>query len=258
MARAAIMKTRSQSHLAIAGFAIVLAIWEAAGQYLGPALLAAPSVAIHDYIDLLREGAMLSELAGSMRQMLIGFLLACLIGMPLGVAMGRSDVADAIFRPWVSMFVVTSTAALVPLLLVLLGTGFAFRATIVFLAAVWYIVLTTYNGARGVDRGALAVARSFGASRMQTFTKVLLPALFPYLITGARIGLVHAIRAMVMAEMFVIVGYGGLIHRTGLNIETGPLLGLLFTIMVVSVLATWCLRLAGRWLAPWYEEKTAS
>lgn len=252
------MSKWSQYAYAAAGFGIVLLIWEVAGRYFGPALLAAPSVAAVDYLSLLREGEMLTSLAGSLQQMMIGFLLACLVGMPLGVAMGRSDVCDAIFRPWVSMFVVTSTAALVPLLLVLLGTGLAFRATIVFLAAVWYIVLTAYNGARGVDRGALSVARAFGASPMQTFTKVLLPALFPYLITGARIGLVHAIRAMVMAEMFVIVGYGGLIHRTGLDIETGPLLGLLFTITIVSVLATWLLRVVGHWLAPWYEERAAA
>src|SRR3546814_9960795 len=96
------------------------------------------------------------------------------------------------------MFLVTSVASLVPLFILLLGTGFAFRATIVFLASVWYIVITTYNGTRGIDPGLLAVARSFGASQFQTASKVVLPALFPYLIAGARIGLVHAIRAMVV------------------------------------------------------------
>jgi hypothetical protein len=84
---------------------------------------------------------------------------------------------------------------------------------IVFMASAWYIVLTTYHGARGVEPRFLDVARSFAASRGAVFWKVLMPALYPYLITGARIGLVHAIRAMVVAEMYVIVGYGGLIQR---------------------------------------------
>jgi ABC-type nitrate/sulfonate/bicarbonate transport system permease component len=57
--------------------------------------------------------------------------------------------------------------------------------------------------------------------------------------------------------MYVIVGYGGLIHKTGLLVSTAPLLGLLLTLMVVSILANWILRLVGRWLAPWYEERTA-
>ena len=241
--------------LPCAGVALFLLAWEAAGRVVGPALLAAPSVVALDYLTLLRQGEMLSELAFSLRQMAIGFLLACVVGMPLGVAMGRSRVADAIFRPWVSMFVVTSTAALIPLLIMVLGTGLLLRVTIVFLAAVWYIVLTTYNGARGISPQQIATARSFSASRLQIFWKVVLPALYPYLLTGARIGLVHAIRAMVMAEMFVIIGYGGLIHRSGLLVETGPLLGLLLTLMIVSLLFNWLLREAGRRLAPWYEQQ---
>jgi ABC-type nitrate/sulfonate/bicarbonate transport system permease component len=237
------------------GIALFLLVWEAAGRIMGPSLLAPPSIVIADYIDLLCQGDMLRELAFSLRQMAIGFFLACAVGMPLGVIMGRSQLADSIFRPWVSMFVVTSTAALIPLLIMMLGTGLLLRVTIVFLACVWYIVLTTYNGARGISPQQIAVARSFSATRLQIFWKVIMPALYPYLLTGARIGLVHAIRAMVMAEMFVIIGYGGLIHRSGLLIETGPLLGLLLTLMIVSLLFNWLLRESGRRLAPWYEQQ---
>ncbi len=237
------------------GIALFLLAWEDAGRTLGPALLAAPSVVAGDYLALLRQGEMLRELAFSLRQMAVGFALACLVGMPLGAVMGRSRIADAIFRPWVSMFVVTSTAALIPLLIMVLGTGLALRITIVFLSAVWYIALTTYNGARGISPQQIATARSFSANSVQIFWKVVVPALYPYLLTGARIGLVHAIRAMVMAEMFVIIGYGGLIHRSGLLIETGPLLGLLVTLMIVSLLFNWLLREVGRRLAPWYEQQ---
>jgi ABC-type nitrate/sulfonate/bicarbonate transport system permease component len=185
--------------------------------------------------------------------MAIGFIAACIVGMPLGAVMARSAVADAIFRPWVSMFVVTSTAALIPLFILFLGTGLMLRVTIVFLASVWYITLTTYNGARGISPQQIAVARSFSASPLQIFWKVTLPALYPYLLTGARIGIVHAIRAMVLAEMFVIIGYGALMHRSGLSLDTGQLLGLLITLMIVSLFFNWVLGAAGRWLAPWYD-----
>ncbi len=99
------------------------------------------------------------------------------------------------------------------------------------------------------------MARSFSASRLQIFWKVILPALYPYLLTGARIGLVHAIRAMVLAEMFVIIGYGGLVHRSGLSLDTAPLLSLLITLMIVSLALNWLLGAAGRRLAPWYEQQ---
>ncbi len=242
----------------LVGIAVTLGAWEIVGRLMGEALLAAPSVVIREYAGLVSDGTMLADLVASLRQMLVGFGLACVVGMPMGIAMGRSRVCDLILHPWVSMLVVLSVAALVPLFLLLFGSGFGFRAAIVFMASVWYIVLTAYHGARGVEPRFLEVALSFGASRGHTFWKVLMPALYPYLITGARIGLVHAIRAMVVAEMYVIVGYGGLIHKTGLDVSTAPLLGLLLTLMAVSLLSNWLLRLTGDWLAPWYKARTAA
>jgi ABC-type nitrate/sulfonate/bicarbonate transport system permease component len=245
-------------NIQLVGIAITLLAWEVVGRIMGEALFAPVSVVARGYLALLRDGTMLTELFGSLQQMLVGFGLACVVGMPLGIAMGRSRACDVLFHPWVSMFVVISVAALVPLFILLFGSGFAFRAAIVFMASAWYIVLTTYHGARGLEPRFIDVARSFAASRGVLFWKVLMPALYPYLITGARIGLVHAIRAMVVAEMYVIVGYGGLIHRTGLNMSTAPLLGLLITLMAVSMLANTALGAAGRRLAPWYEERRAA
>lgn len=241
--------------LGAVGIAIFLVVWEIVGRRLGPGLFAPPSLVAVEYVNLLWQGEMLRELVFSLRQMAIGFLLACAIGMPLGALMGRSRLAEAIFQPWVSMFVVTSTAALIPLLIMIVGTGLMLRVTIVFLSSVWYIVLTTYNGARGINPQLVAAARSFEATPLQLFTKIVLPALYPYLLTGARLGLVHAIRAMVMAEMFVIIGYGGLVHRSGLLVETSQLLGLLMTLMIVSLAFNWMLRRAAQWVAPWYEQQ---
>ncbi len=238
-----------------AGIAAALLVWEAAGQWLGDALLAAPSLVLPEYWRLLREGRMLGELAGSLRQMFVGFGLAFAVGTPLGMAMGRSRVCDALLHPWVSMFVVTSVAALVPLFIVVVGTGFRFRVAVVFVASVGYIMLTTYQGARGLEPRWIDVGRAFSAGGLQLFFKVTLPALYPYVVTGARLGLVHAIRAMVVAEMFIIVGYGGLIYNTGLEVSTAPELALLVTLMAVGVMANQVLRRTGRVLAPWYEER---
>ena len=249
------MKKLRNILLPLIGFAIVIAIWEIVGTRLGNSLFAPASSVLIQYLDMLQEGKMLSELLTSLRQMLLGFVIACLVGMPMGIAMGRSKIADTMLRPWVSIFVVTSTAALVPILIMILGTGLTLRATVVFLAAVWYIVLTTYNGAKGISPELLAVGRSFSANRHQIFWKIILPALYPYLITGARIGLIHAIRAMVMAEMFVIIGYGALINQAGMEINTSSLLGLLLTLAFVSLIANAILSQWGKHLAPWYEQQ---
>ncbi len=239
------------------GVTVALAAWELLGRAIGIDLFAPPSVVAGEYLELLRGGQMLRELAGSLRQMLVGYGLACVVGLPVGVAMGRSRVADALLHPWLSMFVVTSVAALVPLFILIFGTGFWFRASIVFVASIWYVMLTIYHGARGIDPRFVDVGRAFGASRWRGFHAVLLPALYPYVITAMRIGLVHAIRAMIVAEMFIIVGYGGLIYRAGLETSTAPLLALLVTLMILGVAANALLRWGARAVAPWYEERIA-
>jgi NitT/TauT family transport system permease protein len=241
----------------LAGIAVALAIWEALGRFMGDALFAPLSAVAVEYVGMLRDGQMLRELAASLRQMLVGYGLALLIGIPVGVAMGRSRIVDALFHPWLSMLVVTSVAALVPLFVLVFGTGFWFRAAIVFVASVWYVMLTVYHGARGIEARFIDVGRSFGTRPLQAFRKILLPALYPFLLTAARIGLVHAIRAMVVAEMFVILGYGGLIYRAGFSISTAPLLGLLLSLMLVGVAANALLQHAARLAAPWYEERVA-
>ncbi|MSP89204.1 MAG: ABC transporter permease subunit [Alphaproteobacteria bacterium] len=240
------------------GIATALALWELAGRWVGANLFAPPTLVLVEFAQLARNGQIFVELAASLRQMLVGFGLACLIGLPAGVAMGRSSLVDALFHPWLSMFVVTSVAALVPLFVLVFGTGFWFRAAIVFVASVWYVMLTVYQGARGIEPRFIDVGRSFSAGRLQAFWTILLPALYPYIVAAMRIGLVHAIRAMVVAEMFIILGYGGMIYRAGYAISTAPLLALLVTLMLVSIAANEVLRVTGRWLAPWYEERTAS
>jgi ABC-type nitrate/sulfonate/bicarbonate transport system permease component len=240
------------------GLAILLIAWEIAGRILGAAILAPPSRVVVDFAELIRRGEMPLRLVESLRLAGIAYVAACVVGMPLGVMMGRSRTIDAFAHPWVAMLVVTSTAALVPLLILFLGTGASLQIAIIFLAVVFYIVLATYNGARGLNPNQVAVGRSFGASRWKIFFSIMLPSLYPYLLAAARIGLVHAVRAMVTVELFVIGGYGGLIHQAGLSPDTGLLLGLLLTLMIVSLVLDAVLRGLGRLIAPWYEQQRIS
>jgi ABC-type nitrate/sulfonate/bicarbonate transport system permease component len=241
----------------IAGILAALVIWELAGRMMGDVLFAPLSAVLRELYAMLSGGQVVVELLASLRQMLFGLVLACLVGMPLGVLMGRSQLADVVLHPWLSMFIVTSIAALVPLLILLLGTGFWFRVAVVFIASVWYITLTAYQGARGLEPRWIDVGRSFGAGSLRRFWKIILPGLYPFLLAGGRIGLVHAIRAMVVAEMFVIVGFGGLIHTAGLAVSSAPILALLTLLMIVAVLANALLKLAARRVAPWHEARTS-
>lgn len=239
----------------ISGIAIVLILWELVGRRLGDALFAAPSQVIAQFVPQLLDGSVLLTLGGSLRQMAVGFGLAYVVGVPLGIAMARSSVIDALVHPWLNMAVVTSVAALVPFFILILGTGFWFRVAIVFVATVWFVMLTLYQGARGIEPRWLEVGRAFGAHPLQSFGKIVLPALFPYLFVAGRVGLTHAIRAMVVAEMFVEVGYGALLHNAGLAVSTADLLGLILLLMALGIAANGLLVAASRIAAPWYEER---
>ena len=249
------MSARRAWALRLAGVAVFLLLWEIAGRVFGNALFAPFSAVIAGFPATVRDYKLFTELAGSFQQLVLGYLLGCVVGIVLGTAMGRSALLDGLLQPWVSMMFVTSIASLVPLFIIMFGFGLAFRVAIVFMAAVWYVLLVTYDGARGVSPELLQTAEAFAASRAQTFFKVLLPAMYPYILAGMRIGLAHAIRAMIIAEMYVIVGFGGVVYNAGVEISTVSYIGALLTIMVVGVALTETLKWLGRKTAPWYEER---
>ncbi|MGU3495469.1 ABC transporter permease [Xanthobacteraceae bacterium A53D] len=238
------------------GIALVLLLWQVAGQGLGDALLATPVQAGAAMVSILQDGAFWAALWRMMWQMLIGYALALFIGIPLGIAMGRNAVVNAIVKPWASMCIVISAAAVVPLFIILMGRGLLFSVAIVFVVTVWYVVASVSEASRSVSPRLLNVALSFAASDVQRFRFVILPALHPYLMIAARVGFVHALRAMVTAEMFISAGYGGLLNDAGLDLSTAPLFALIVILMLVSITATMVMRWAADRAAPWYASRT--
>jgi ABC-type nitrate/sulfonate/bicarbonate transport system permease component len=238
--------------LRLLGVALFLVAWEIIGRSLGDALMAPPSAVAQDLVTLAGDAEAQMTIWQSIAPALVGFAISCIIGMPLGAAMGRSPAWNALVHPWVSTFVVTSVAAIVPILILMLGTGWWFVVVVVVLSSVWYVTLTTYQGAQRIEQRWLNVGRSFGASRLQAFRTIMLPALFPYLLAGARIGLVHAIRSMVLAQLFIMTGIGGLLQQAGMDVSTTRLLALLVVIMLIALLASHGLGRLAHWLAPWH------
>jgi ABC-type nitrate/sulfonate/bicarbonate transport system permease component len=233
------------------GVTAMLLIWEAGGRALGDELFAPPSRVVPELLGMLAAGQVVTTLASSLQQMVLGYALACVIGIPLGTAMGRIRLVDTLLHPWLSILIVTSIASLVPLLIIALGTGFWFRVAVVFLAAVWYVTLTLYQGARGIERRWLDVGRSFGAGTLAMFWKIIVPALLPYVLVALRVGLTHAIRAMVVAEMFILVGFGRLLTDQSYAMSTAPVLALLLMISAIGMAANGLLALLARVAAPW-------
>jgi NitT/TauT family transport system permease protein len=248
---------RRQKKTVVQISAVVLAVllWEAIGQTLGANLFAPFSAVINSYVELFQRGAMVDRLIQSITEMFMGFGLAVAFAVPVGLLMGRSKAFDSIMNPWVSAFFATSTSALLPLLIVVLGIDLPFRITIIWLACVWHILLNLYHGARGVDQELIDVGRSFDASSFKIFKDITLPAVVPFLVAGLRMGLTRAIRGFILAETYIRTGYGGFIMDVGnQSISTAPVLALIINIMLLGYITRRLLDRAQDRLAPWASD----
>ena len=141
----------------------------------------------------------------------IGMAIAIVAGVAIGVAMGRSKIADDFLGLWVNLFLSAPLTALVPVIMILFGFGQTTIIVTVVLFAVWIIVLDTRAGVRNASPSLIEMARSFGASPAQLYGKVLLLAALPEILTGIRLGVIRGVKGVVIGQLLVsIVGLGEL------------------------------------------------
>ena len=140
-----------------------------------------------------------------------GNLIAICVGVPLGVMMGRSIIADRIALPWVNLFLSAPLTALVPVIMVIFGLGNTTIILTVVLFAIWIIVLDARAGVKSISPSLVEMAEVFGASRWQAFTKIYLWAALPEILAGIRLGMIRAVKGVVIGQLLVsIVGFGRL------------------------------------------------
>ncbi len=142
---------------------------------------------------------------------LMGNLIAIAVGVPLGVAMGRSKLIDRIALPWVNLFLSAPLTALVPVIMVLFGLGNTTIVLTVVLFAIWIIVLDARAGVKSISPSLVEMARVFGANEWQAFTQIYVWAALPEILSGVRLGMIRAVKGVVIGQLLVsIVGFGEL------------------------------------------------
>lgn len=190
----------------------VLAIWEVAGRRTSTYTFAPPSGIVRAGRELIATGVLPRAMVDSLVGLLLGFALAALVGTGIGYAMGWWRLVGRALDPFVSALYVVPIAAVVPAIIVWFGLELTARVVVIFLFAVFEIVLSASAGMRNVDPAVVDVARTFGATRGDLLRKVVLPATLPFVFVGLRIGASRALKGMVLAEMlFAVTGLGGLI-----------------------------------------------
>ena len=186
-------------------------VWEVVGR-LGVVQLLPP---LTEVLGALGEVVGTRTFAGAALETLqafaIGMAIAVALGVPIGILMGRSKVADELLGLWVNLFLSAPLTALVPVIMILFGFGQTTIVVTVVLFAIWIIVLDTRAGVRHVSPSLVEMARSFGATPAQLYGKILVLAALPEILTGIRLGVIRGVKGVIIGQLLVsIIGLGEL------------------------------------------------
>lgn len=186
-------------------------LWEIVGR-TGASFVMPPLTAIFARIvEIVPTPTFASALWITGKAFLLGNAIAIVVGVPLGIVMGRSVIADRTFLPWVNMFLSAPLSALVPVIMVLFGLGQTTIVLTVVLFAIWIIVLDARAGVRSISPSLVEMARCFGANRWQALRYIYVWAALPEILSGIRLGVIRAVKGVVIGQLLVsIVGFGRL------------------------------------------------
>lgn len=197
-------------------------------------------------------GEMWPHLGLSALEFVIAFPVAAAIGMPLGLAAGRYRTLSDAVGPLFSALNATPQVALVPLVVLWMGTGVPARVFIIALLMVVPLLLNAYAAVRTVDPKLLRLARSFGASEARTFWTIVLPAAVPFLLAGTRLAIGRGMIGIVVGEVYgSATGVGMMINQAGSTFKTAQVFVGILTIVVAGVVLAEIVRRVERRLDAW-------
>jgi ABC-type nitrate/sulfonate/bicarbonate transport system permease component len=248
--RAHISTVRGLLSLVIVGL-----VWEIAGRSgRWPLILAPISDIWVKFLQLAGAGELQRHVLVSLNEFFVGFAIAAVLGILLGIAIASSEAVKDFVDPWVSAVYATPTVALAPLFIFMFGIDAPSKMAVVFLLAIFPVVINTSTGIRSTDQVYIEAARSFSASRRQIFTKVLIPSALPFIVAGLRLGIGRGLVGVVVGEFIgARAGLGYLIFRSSQAFQIDAMWVGVFLLAGTGVLAVIVLQNVERRMAPWRQ-----
>ena len=239
---------------------LLLVIWESIPLWYtlpkGMALFfTTPSRITTAFYELLLDGTIETHFYVSAVAFLAGLGLSIIVGLPLGLLMGRSATLEQLLDPYVTAANATPRIVFLPLLILWFGIGIWSKILIVFAGAVFPLLINTYVGVKNVNRVLVNVVRSFGANEWQVMKIVVLPNSVPYIIAGLRLAIGRAILGVVVGEFFGSShGLGYMIASAATNYKVDVVFVGVAIFMAMSVLLTLAIKQLESRLASWRPE----
>ena len=240
--------------LRVGALTAFIAAWEIASRLglLDPLFASSPSLIVEKLAQMIADGTIWPHVLASANIAALGFGLSVVVGVPLGLAMGRSAVIRATLEPFTTALNASPQVAFLPLLIIWLGIGVASKVALVFLGSFIIMVVNTETGVTQVDRRLVETARSFMANERQILVKIVLPAALPYIIAGMRLGVGRALVMVVVAEIYAATkGLGYLIFQAGGLYDTAQVFVGVVILAGAGVILNAFLRWLEKRLAPW-------
>jgi ABC-type nitrate/sulfonate/bicarbonate transport system permease component len=238
----------------IVAVVVFFAAWEWAveGGGVNPLFLSSPSLIAGRLIDVFADGSIWPHIAASGHVALWGYLLSVVVGVLLGTLMGRVRLVRDTLEPFIMAKYSSPTVAFLPLMIIWFGIGAPSKIALVFLGAVFVIIISTEAGVSNVDRRLIETARSFTANELQILVKIVTPAALPYIIAGMRLAVGRALIMVVVAELFAAnAGLGYLIYQAGAMYDTAMIFVGVVILAAAGIVLNSALRGIERRVAPW-------
>lgn len=183
---------------------VLLAAWWAVVVVTRSVIFPTPGQVVTGTVELMRDGTLWQHIGASLGRVGAGFLLAVVVGVPLGLWMGWVRGAHDTLNPLFQILRPISPIAWIPIAILWFGVGNASPIYLIFISSVFPMVLQTVAGVHTIEKRYLRAAENFGVSRYTLFSRVVIPATLPQIIVGMRVGLGVAWLVVVAAEMIAL------------------------------------------------------
>jgi NitT/TauT family transport system permease protein len=239
-------------------FLLFVGVWWGLSATAGHGFVPSPLATAQAAVRMAGDGSLAAATWQSFVTLTAGYLLAIVVAIPVGMAMGGISVVGAVLNPYVDALSSMPRIAFLPLIIVFLGLGYEAKIFMVFLGAVMPILINTYAGVLHSDAELIEMARSAGAGSGAIFRKIVLPGALPHIVTGLRVGASLALINTVVAELYTAVsGLGGMLSIYGNSFRMAPYFVIVAVLALLGMLLIYGVRLIERRVMRWRIEHSA-
>jgi len=210
-------------------------LWEVVGRLDVTFIIPPLSEVLETLFSIIGTPVFVKALSETAYAFTMGVTASIVIGIPVGILMGKNRFLDELLLPWVNIFLSAPLTALVPVLMVLFGFGMKSIIITTTLFAIWIIILNSRAGVMQINRSLVEMAQSFGASPIDAFIKIYFWAALPEILGGVRIGVIRAVKGVIIGQLLIsIVGFGALFELYSSNFLMGHFWAVLIVLFALA------------------------